>query len=136
MSQVTVGQDIGVFLIAIGLIVGFTLVLMDSYSEFTEVRSSEEEKRLLFYVFDLLRNRSVSGVITENVFLENESGVIERLNKEGHEIELKVRSQKGKEYRRAGKIDGSKIRTISLPIVYESADGRVPARIIISIGAG
>ncbi len=136
MSQVTVGQDIGVFLIAMGLIVGFTMVLMDSYSEFKEVHSSEEKKRLLFYVHDFLRNRSNRGIIAENMLGENKLQLIERLRKEGHEIELKICSREGKEFYRAGKISGSEIRTISLPVAYESTGGRIPARIIISIGAG
>lgn len=142
MSQVTIGEDILGILIAVGLISVFCLVLGNSFSAYQEQRAAEERSQLLLTVSDFLRNGTFSrggnetepGLLNHTMLEERLPQFIERLGRESTEVRVKIVSLDHDLLFSWGKKKEELARSISVPVVYELKDEKVPARLIVRTG--
>lgn len=140
MSQITLGQDIGVVMISVALICGFVVVLNDSFSEFRRKQRVKEKYNVLFAAFDFLRNnggisngyRTEVGVVDRKSLQENIPQLIERFRREGRGVEVEIVSLQDNRFFKLEKLKKDPSQSVSFPIVYRRGNRKIPARIVVS----
>ncbi len=136
----TVGEDLFGVVIAVGLISMFVVVWCNSFIAYRERHSALEESRILLSVSDYLVNGALPGVSPEpglvhEVMLERRSAnFTENLASSGLSVQTLIATLEGETlFRSNGVLDGSSV-SVSLPIVYENCENRIPARLIVRKG--